>query len=171
MSDEKIVVNTTLEKYTHDRFKLLYVNEENNGCVYIHELTDINADDFQDVYEIAVDKANQGCFVKMLPELNSKDTLRDTLYLGAKENKCPDLSVNGEFVEIKTPTLPLKRNKLSNCIKNSKEQANYVIIRLLAKYNESGLQNVAVGRFEIHQNLERVEFKCCSTGNYFSYTQ
>lgn len=164
-----IIKNNMPEKYIADRFKLIYSDQTSAGCVYIHELVDETAEDYPHVLEIAFDKAKEGCFVKMLPVLEGNDPLRESLYIGAKENKCPDLNVDGEYVEIKTPTLPLKRNKLSTCIKNSKSQANYVVIRLLTKYNETGLQDVANGRFETHQNLETIEFKCCQTNKYFSF--
>ncbi|MBL0181692.1 MAG: hypothetical protein IPP96_05075 [Chitinophagaceae bacterium] len=128
--------NPIPEKYTADRFKLRYTDIHTSGCVYIHELVDRSMDDFAAVEEIAIDKAKLGCIVKILPVLEGNDPLREILYAGAKENKCPDLNIDGEYYEVKTPTLPLKRNKLSTCVKNGKEQAHNVIIRMLEKFHE-----------------------------------
>ena len=151
------------------RFTEVFRDPSSGGAIMLHSLVDTDAADYNDVYEISVDMANRGCFVEILPELVINHPLYPVIFKGAKENKCPDLRIDGKYFEVKTPTLPLKREKLSTCIKNSKEQANFVIIRLLAKYLENGLLDVANGRFETHESLERVEFKCCLTNNYYCY--
>src|SRR5690348_1670514 len=114
-------------------FDEIYKNEMSGGTVLRHSDVDINADDYPQVYEIAIDKANEGSIVKILPEIQANDPRRTILFPGAKENKCPDLNVDGEYVEIKTPTLPLKHSKLGTCIRNSRAQADWVILRLTAK--------------------------------------
>ena len=150
-------------------FEQIYKNAENGGTILRHSLVDINAIDYNDVYEIALDKANNGSVVEILPDTVINDPLYAILFEGAKENKCPDIKVDGIFWEIKTPTLPLKERKISKAIRNSHEQANCMIIRLNAKYNNNYLKKVAKGRFETHNNIERIEFKCCITAAYYCF--
>lgn len=147
----------------------VYRHPHSGGIVLRHTLVSVNADDYNHIYEIAIEKAREYKVIKILPEVHSNDPLREVLFEGAKENKCPDLNIDGEYWEVKTPTLPLKERKISNCIRNSHAQANCVVLILTAKYNENYLRKAAKGRFETHETLERIEFKCCATDNFYSY--
>lgn len=152
-----------------DGFVEIYNNTTSGGIILRHTLVDVNAEDYEQVYEISVDKANDGSIVKILPDLAINNPLYKIIFNGAKENKCPDLLIDDEYVEIKTPTLPLKERKVSNAIRNSHLQADSVLLRLTAKYHVNFLKKLAKGRFITHATLKTIQFKCCITNRYFYF--
>jgi hypothetical protein len=140
---------------------------QSGGAVYRHFKVDCTADDYCAVEEIAYDKAWLGCEVLILPELSEEDPLRALVFRGAKENKCPDLKVDGRFVEIKTPTKSLSDTKISTNIKRGYEQANHVVINLIEHFSSGKLYKIAKGRFKTHETLEIVEFKMAGKYHIF----
>lgn len=144
---------------------------KSGGRVYRHFKVDCTAEDYSIVEEIAYDKASEGCEVLILPELLGDDPLRMSIFAGAKENKCPDLKVDRQFVEIKTPTKNLSDVKISTNIKRGHEQANHVIIKLVEHFNTGKLHNIAKGRFTTHKSLKIVEFKMDGKYHKFESTK
>lgn len=140
---------------------------KSGGTVYRHFKVNCRAGDYPIVEEIGYEKAAEGCEVLILPELSGDDPLRISIFAGAKENKCPDLKVDGQFVEIKTPVKNLSEVKISTNIKRGHEQANHVIINLVEHFNTGKLYNIAKGRFKTHETLSIVEFKMSSKYHRF----
>jgi hypothetical protein len=141
-------------------FEKVYTDIKSPGCVWRHELVKQTVDDYVEVYEIATDFAQLGCTVKMLPILNDpNDPLRAVIFKGAKENKCPDLDIDGEFIDVKTPLGDPTKNSLNNNVKKAYKQANYVIIRISAQVPYWLMKFVADRRFEIHESLHTIQFK------------
>lgn len=108
---------------------------------------------------IAIDKANIGCEVHMLPILTEEHPLRSTVFANAKERKCPDLKINGRYTEIKVPIDKLHDRKISQNIKLAHAQANDVIIKLNYSFAIEILARIAKGRLLTHINLQVIEFK------------
>ena len=139
-------------------YEIFYVHGS-GGRVWRHELVDVKGIDYEDLLEIAIDKAQLGCTVHMLPTLAEDHPLRQTVFANAKKRKCPDLKINGEYTEIKIPVGNLHRRKINNNIKLAYAQANKVIIKLTSQFEVEDLAGIAKGRFLTHQNLSRIEFK------------
>lgn len=146
---------------------ILMASFDCGGKIYSHHKVDRFADDYRIVEEIAYDKASIGCEVLILPELPEGDALRTLFFTGAKERKCPDLKIDGQFVEIKTPAKKLSDTKISTNIKRGHEQANHVIINLVEHYSSGKLYKIVKGRFKTHVNLEIVEFRM--SGKYYRF--
>lgn len=140
-------------------FEKVYEDQDTKGCIWRHELVKETVDDYDEVYEIAIDFAKCGCTVKMLPILDGTHPLRETVFFGAKENKCPDLCVNGEYVDVKTPDPDPSLNALDNNVKKGAKQANIVVIRVLGTTQHWIMLRVVKFRFEKHSCLKQVIFK------------
>ena len=141
-----------------DGYEVIYVHSS-GGRVWRHELVDVKGIDYNIVLEIAIEKANIGCQVHILPTLSEHHPLREKLFRNSKERKCPDLKIDGRFTEIKTPTGNLHKQKISYSIRMAYTQADEVIIRLKTNFNTDQLRRIAKGRFLTHQNLTLIEFK------------
>jgi len=115
-------------------FNCIYTHAS-GGKIWQHNLVNASDSDYEEILEISIDKADLGYEIHILPVLNKDDPLRDTIYNGAKERKCPDIKINGEFAEIKTPTKSLHDRKINKNIRLGHEQANRVIIKLCSEYN------------------------------------
>ena len=152
-----------------DYFERIYAHVVNPGEVHCHCLTDRDMDDFDCVREVAIDKAASGEMVYILPVLLENDPLYGKIFEGAKEKKCPDLKINGVYIEIKEPTEELTENKISKCIQNCHKQANHVIIVLRSKFNLYNLRRIINGRFKTHEDLEIVEVKM--EEKYYTFTR
>lgn len=139
-------------------YEVIY-GHASGGKVWRHELVDVKGIDYNDVLEIAMDKANIGCEVHMLPTLPEDHALRHVIFANAKERKCPDLKINGIYTEIKTPIGDLHSRKINNNVKFAYAQANNVIIRLNSPFNIEYLIGIAKGRFLSHDHLSVIEFK------------
>lgn len=149
-----------------DGYEVIYVHGS-GGKVWRHELVDVEGIDYNEVLEIAIDKANTGCEVQILPVLPEGHPLRKVVFADAKERKCPDLRINGKYAEVKLPTGILQLQKISRNIKIAHTQADYVIIKLHSGFNTVSLKSIAKGRFLTHQSLLIIEFKMNSV--YYSF--
>jgi hypothetical protein len=150
----------------YEGFTRVYLDINTGGCVYRHELVKQTVDDYDEVYEIAIDFAQQGCTVKMLPILDPDHPLREQVFGGAKENKCPDLSVNGEYVDVKTPDPDPSINALDNNVKKGAKQANIVVVRVLGSVKSKELFPIAKFRFAKHSSLLQIKFKVIGKKTY-----
>lgn len=139
------------------------------GQVRRHFLVNVNANDYQYIENIAIEKAQQGTQVDIMPTLgNVNDPLRDIIFPDAKYAKSPDLRINGELWEVEQPTKN-KLNTVKHSIDEAAGQANYVIINLIHEGNENFMKRVAIGRFKDHVNLQVIEFR--NNGNYTSFSR
>jgi hypothetical protein len=144
-----------LENHGYD----LIVGFETGGRVMQHFRVNCNEPDYLGIKEVAYDKAMEGYDVIILPQISESDSLRNIIFKGAKRNKCPDLLINGIFVEVKTPLPGLHERKISTNIKYGHDQADHVIIRLTEHFSSGKLYNIAKGRFKTHETLQVIEFK------------
>lgn len=142
-------------------FARVYKDIKTDGEVYRHNLVDTNSDDYKDVHAVAVQKAQSGSLVQILPNLHFDDEKYSELFDGAKATKCPDLKIDGVFTEVKRPIEALSDNKLNNCIRNCHKQANNIIIILPpdSKINLFRIKQIAKGRFKIYEDLQVIELK------------
>lgn len=147
-------------------FEKVYEVKDSEGCIWRHELVKETVDDYSEVYEIAIDFAMQGRTVKMLPILDQTHLLRKQIFNGAKENKCPDLSVDGEFVDVKTPDPDPSENALDNNVKKGAKQANIVVIRVLGPAEHWIMVRIAKFRFAKHSSLQQIIFKVIGKKTY-----
>jgi hypothetical protein len=147
-------------------YELIYVHAC-GGKVWRHDLVDLKGIDYDEVLEIAIDKANIGCEVHVLPVLPEDHPLRHVIFKDAKARKCPDLRVDGKYVEIKTPIAKLHDQKISKNIKSAHAQADDVIIRLTSNFDVQVLARIAKGRFLTHEHLNLIEFKMLT--DYFIF--
>lgn len=139
-------------------FEIIY-RHESGGVVWRHCLVDVKGKDYEEVLEVAMDKAMVGYKVHILPALDERESLRGKIFAGAKDRKCPDLKIDGEFAEVKTPTEGLHANKIINNINEASKQANHVVIRLQEAFEIRHLERIVKGRFIIHSKLIIIEFK------------
>jgi hypothetical protein len=139
----------------------------NGGSIKRHRLVKCQCKNYLAALEVAYDKAIKGAKVFILPELNQNDPMRETVFNGAKKNKCPDLLVDGDFVEVKTPDPGFDERNIKTNIKYAYRQANKVVIRLVEEFDKKRLKTIAKGRFLDHRELEQIEFKM--GGNYYKY--
>src|SRR5690348_14486288 len=137
----------------------VYTDINTSGAVWRHELVKETVDDYSEVYEIATDFAKRGCTVKILPVLGIEHPLREEVFKGAKGNKCPDLNVDGEFIDVKTPSGDATINSLDNNVRRGHKQADYVVIRILGEIEYWKLEFVAHKRFKKCLTLHTIEYK------------
>lgn len=142
-----------------DGFEKVYTDIRTPGCVWRHILAKETIEDYAEVYEIATDFARQACLVKILPVLNIEHPLRDVIFNGAKGNTCPDLMVDGEFIDVKTPLGDPTLNCLDNNVRKAHKQANHVVIRIPGEVDYWKLEFVAKKRFGKHETLHTIQFK------------
>ncbi|HYE53639.1 MAG TPA: hypothetical protein VD996_02310 [Chitinophagaceae bacterium] len=147
-------------------YEKIYVHES-GGIVWRHRLVEVNGIDYDEVFEVAVDKAMMGCEVHILPILPEDDPLRKIVFANAKDRKCPDLKIDGVYTEIKTPHGELHQNKISNNIKYAHEQADNIILRLNQDFDIQILLRIVKGRFKSHDLLNKIKFKM--NGIYYTF--
>lgn len=145
-------------------FEKVYTDINSLGSIWAHKLCKTTVEDYPAVYDVAVDFAKRACTVKILPVLTDpKDPLRQTLFAGAKGNTCPDLNVDGEFVDVKNP-IGVSKNAINNNVKKAYRQSNYVVIRISGEVNEWLLRLIARERFKKHSDLQTISYKISGVG-------
>lgn len=142
-------------RYDH-QFSTTYQN--GNGLVRQHAQTDINARDYARVHQIAVDKADAGHKVDIMPELVQTHPARKVIYHDGKPRKNPDLRIDGVLVEVEH-TRKNRTQSISDAIKKGAAQANSVIISIEVPVSEGVLKDVARGRFKTHSKLQTIEYE------------
>ena len=141
-----------------DGYEVIY-SHASGGKVWRHELVDVKGIDYDDVLEVAIDKAQLGCEVHILPTLPEDHPLRSKIFANAKERKCPDLKINARYTEVKVPIGILQQQKISRNIKVAHAQADEVILKLNSTLRVGALHGIAKGRFLTHRHLAVIEFK------------
>lgn len=89
--------------------------------------------DYDDILAIAICLAESGHEVKVLHSVHYKDSIYREVYgelIGTKYyRKCPDLLVDGDFVEYKSFKSDQPKNAFRNMLHNGLAQSNSVILR------------------------------------------
>lgn len=148
-------------------FSLVYIDVNSSGQVWRHELVLQTVDDYSEVYEIAIDFAKEGRIVKMLPIIDDPNhPLRNHLFNGCKANKCPDLCVDDNYVDVKTPEPDPSLNALDNNVKKGAKQADIVVIRVLGIVPHWIMERIVRFRFNKHLSLKKVIFKVIGKKTY-----
>lgn len=112
----------------HERRFNRVIEHKNGGYVDIHADYKPNPKDHKLLLEIAHEKAKEGHRVELLPKIDkATDPGRKTTLAGAIEGKNPDLRINGEYVEVKSPT---SHKKVITRIHEAADQADIAIINL-----------------------------------------
>ncbi len=142
-----------------DYYEIIYLNGD--GFVKRHSAVNTNANDYPLIEIIAKEKADKGDRVEILPEIHQKEVeLRAVFLKNVKENKNPDLRINGQYVEVKEPILPYGKNSIGNIINLAAEQANNVIVNIRdSNVSEFKLYRIANGKLNQIRNLQSVEFR------------
>lgn len=164
----KLNENELSVPFEEEGYEIVYVHDS-GGKVWRHELVDVKGVDYDDLLEIAIDKAQIGCIVHMLPTLAEDHPLRKIVFAKAKERKCPDLKINGEYTEVKIPVGNPHQRKINNNIKVAYAQANQIIIKLHSYFSEHRLAEISKGRFLSHKSLAVIEFKMA--GIYYTFNR
>ncbi len=142
-----------------DYYEIIYMNGD--GYVKRHTAVNTNAADYLLIETIAKEKADKGDRVEILPEIHQKEVaLRAVFLKNVKENKNPDLRINGQYVEVKEPLVPYGKNSIGNIINLSAEQANSVIVNIMDdNVSEFKLYRIANGKLKQIRSLQSIEFR------------
>lgn len=145
------------------------IEKYGKGYVRIHPLVNEKANDYNEVLQIAREKALQGNKADVLPTLNAKDPLREIIFPDAKPRKNPDLRINNLLWEIETATNAQNFNNIKHSISDGAKQANYVIINLNTNIQRQLLLRAAKGRFIDYPELMIIEFRY--NGRYIAFNR
>lgn len=139
------------------QFKI--ISKKGKGILRQHLLVDEKAKDYADVRSIAGEKVEQGHLVDIMPTISSeKDPLLKILFPDGKEGTSPDLRIDGDLWEVKSPQLPLTKNKIKHSVDAASSQANFVIVKLPEAFSYSELERLMKLKFADHADLSIVEF-------------
>ena len=92
-------------KELKEQYSLVF-KHKSGGNIFVHELVNINAEDYKDVLNSAKAFAKEGKPVKLLPEIDyTEKEARALILKGLKaERSNPDLLVGNEYVDVKRPS-------------------------------------------------------------------
>ena len=111
----------------------LYKEYSSGGKIWLMLGLDTAGSDYDDILAIANCLAEKGHEVKVLHAVHYKDPLYRMVFgelIGTKyHRKCPDLLVNGSFVEYESYTSDQPKNAFRNMLHNGLAQSERVIIR------------------------------------------
>ena len=112
---------------------VLYKQFPSGGTIWRMLGFDETGTDYDDILAVAECLAENGHEVKILHAVHYKDPLYRKVFgelIGTRYyRKCPDLLVNGEFVEYESYTSNQPKNALRNMLHNGLTQSDSVIIR------------------------------------------
>ena len=116
-----------------DDLFVLYRQCPDGGKVWLMPGLDQSRPDYKDIMAIADRLAQQGHEVKILHAVHYKDPLYREVFgelTGTKYyRKCPDLLVDGEFIEYESYTTAPAKNAFRNMLHNGLAQSDRIIIR------------------------------------------
>ena len=129
---------------------VLYKQYPGGGTIWLMMGLDNSGSDYNDIMTIAESLAESGHEVIILHAVHYKDPLYREVYgelIGTRYyRKCPDLLVNGEFVEYESFKTTQPKRAFRNMLHNGLEQADCLIIRscnLSASYMTRQIQGYA----------------------------
>ena len=112
---------------------VLYKQYPSGGKIWLMLGIDTNGSDYNDIMAIADCLAECGHEVKVLHAVHYKDPLYREVYgelIGTRYyRKCPDLLVDGEFVEYESYKTSQPKKAFRNMLHNGLEQSDNLIIR------------------------------------------
>ena len=112
---------------------VLYKQFPSGGTIWRMLGFDETGADYEDILAVADCLAESGHVVKILHAVHYKDPLYRKVFgelIGTRYyRKCPDLLVDGEFVEYESYTSNQPKNALRNMLHNGLSQSDSVIIR------------------------------------------
>ncbi len=112
---------------------VLYKLFPNGGTIWLMPGFEENGSDYEDLLAIADCLAENGHEVKLLHAVHYMDPLYREIYgdlIGTRYyRKCPDLLVDGEFVEYESYKTHDTKNAFRNMLHNGLAQSDSVIIR------------------------------------------
>lgn len=136
-----------------------YESQNAKGSIKKHviALLQRNSDDMIN-WEIANKLANEGNEVKIMPKVDIDKKQYKWLFDGAKEGKCPDLLVNGKFVEIEGSYKyeSIAYNAIKNTANKALKQANEVIIHIHYEINKDDIINAINAVVKAHAKRGKV---------------
>ena len=112
---------------------VLYKQYPSGGTIWRMLGFDETGTDYNDILAVAECLAENGHEVKILHAVHYRDPLYRKVFgelIGTRYyRKCPDLLVDGEFVELESYTSNQPKNALRNMLHNGLAQSDRVIIR------------------------------------------
>lgn len=112
---------------------VLYKQYPSGGKIWLMLGLEPTGSDYNDILAIANCLAESGQEVKVLHAVHYKDPIYRRVYgelIGTKYyRKCPDLLVNGKFVEYESFTSDQPKNAFRNMLHNGLAQADSIILR------------------------------------------
>ena len=111
----------------------LYKEYSCGGRIWLMLGLDTSGSDYEDILAIANCLAEKGHEVKVLHAVHYKDPVYRSVFgelIGTRYyRKCPDLLVDGNYVEYESYTSDLPKNAFRNMLHNGLAQSDCVIIR------------------------------------------
>lgn len=136
-----------------------YESQNGKGSIKKHviALLQRNSDDVIN-WEIANKLANEGNEVKIMPKVDIDKKQYKWLFDGAKKGKCPDLLVNGKFVEIEGSYKyeSTAYNAIKNTANKALKQANEVIIHIHYQITKDDIINAINAVIKAHAKMGKV---------------
>ena len=112
---------------------VLYTEYPNGGKIWLMLGLETTGSDYNDILAIANCLAKSGHEVKVLHAVHYKDPIYREVFgelIGTKYyRKCPDLLVDGEFVEYESYIIAQPKKAFRNMLHYGLEQSNAIIIR------------------------------------------
>ena len=112
---------------------VLYKQYSNGGKIWLMLGTDSSESDYNDILAVAECLASDGHEVKILHAVHYKDLIYREVFgelIGTKYyRKCPDLLVDGDFVEYESYKSNQPKNAFRNMLHNGLAQSDSVILR------------------------------------------
>ncbi len=112
---------------------VLYKQYSNNGKIWLMLGLDTTGSDYYDILSIAECLAKEGHEVKVLHAVHYKDPLYRAVFgelIGTRYfRKCPDLLVDGEYVEYESYKTDRPKNAFRNMLHNGLSQSDTIIVR------------------------------------------
>ena len=112
---------------------VLYKQYESGGKIWLMLGLSNTDSDYDDILKIAECLAIEGHEVKILRAVHYKDPLYNLIFGELEDTryyrKCPDLWVDGFYVEYESYSTPLPRNAYRNMLHNGLAQSDCIIIR------------------------------------------
>lgn len=128
-SDSRIAMQRKVyDKPLENQYSKIYNDHKSGGSVKVHELVDVNGEDYRDVVGAAKAFAKQGKTVEVLPKVYHSETEARAKILSGYTNKTtnPDLKVENTYMDVKRPES--YDSIVHNAIKASKKQNCEAII-------------------------------------------
>lgn len=154
-----LVNNATLYMPESEQYITKYKADEGTELQVNRQADIIAGPDYKNLLTVGKVLANLGIEVDILPEIHAaEEDLRNELLPGVKDGKNPDITINGDYAEVKTPGEPITKEKIQRLIANAARQANNVLILLTEDYDHAQLEQIANERFKVLPELTEISF-------------